>query len=595
MADPLLGMRVLVLDDEPLNVELLEAILCDAGFTNVETATDARLTLQSARRDPPDLVLLDLHMPAIDGFEVMARLGSEIRTGNGPPILVLTADGTPATKHRALGAGARDLVLKPFDQVEVLLRVRNLLTVRLFEKERAAANERLEHAVRLRTADLEASRLELLDRLALVAEFRDDDTNQHALRVGRCAQTIATALALPPEIVEMLDRAAALHDIGKIGIPDSILLKPGPLTDNEFAVMKKHTEIGAQMLAGSSFAVLQLARSIALTHHERFDGTGYPAGLAGEQIPIEGRITAVADVYDALTSERAYRPAFERNVALEMMLEQRGRQFDPCALDALLDHAADPPTSHTPRTSRAAQPRGGASLQPIIDLQTGAVVLQRVTVTGADGNRNPNPASFSDPDGELVQAALIAAGDGTGPGRTPLLIRADARALSNGSLHRVLVDRVPADTPTALSLCRVPSDGAAELGPRIRELRQLGYLIAIEDFAAHAGSLELAASCRVEYLIPSLNVWSRIQVSGPQQLLLWALADLADRLGARLLVGPVADPADLEALRTIGRSTAFGTIFQADALTPPSASLKPPVPIEAAHVSRQHHTAPRSR
>jgi putative two-component system response regulator len=182
-------------------------------------------------------------------------------------------------------------------------------------------------------------RLEVLDRLALVAEFRDDDTNQHAQRVGRSATAIAAALRLPSELQELLGPAVALHDIGKIAIPDSILRKPGSLTSDEFAVMQTHTTIGAQMLAGSEFPVLQTASTTALTHHERFDGAGYPRGLAGEEIPIEGRIAAVADVFDALTSDRVYRPAFAPEVALEMMREESGKQFDPVVLGVLLDSA----------------------------------------------------------------------------------------------------------------------------------------------------------------------------------------------------------------------------------------------------------------
>jgi putative two-component system response regulator len=337
LVDPVLGMRILVVDDEPLNVELLAAILGDAGFTKVETTTSSILALKSCALRTPDLLLLDLHMPGTDGFEVMDTLGPAIRTDAGPPVLVLTADVTQATRHRALSAGARDFISKPFDHEEVLLRVRNLLTVRSCERKLAEHNERLEDAVRERTRELEASRLEVLDRLALVAEFRDDDTNQHAQRVGRSAAAIAAALELPPELQELLGPAAALHDIGKIAIPDSILRKPGALTCDEFAEMQTHTTIGARMLAGSRFPVLQTAGTIALTHHERFDGAGYPAGLAGEAIPIEGRIAAVADVFDALTSDRVYRPAFGCAVALEMMREESGKHFDPVVLGALLE------------------------------------------------------------------------------------------------------------------------------------------------------------------------------------------------------------------------------------------------------------------
>lgn len=352
--DPILGMRILIIDDEPLNVALLDAVLRNAGFSNLEATTSPPQALESCAARTPDLMLLDLHMPGTDGFAVMRQLGPAIRTEAGPPVLVLTADVTQATRYRALSAGARDFLSKPFDLEEVLLRVRNLLTLRHSERKLAEHNERLEEAVRARTRELEVSRLEVLDRLALVGEFRDDDTNQHARRVGRCAVAIGTALDLPRELLEMLEPAAALHDLGKIGIPDSILRKPGPLTAQEFAEMQTHTTIGARMLAGSNFPVLQLASSIAHTHHERFDGTGYPGGLAGEAIPIEGRITAVADVLDALTNDRVYRPAFEPAVALEMMREQRGRQFDPLVLDALLDWVATP---QAPRRNGATDSR----------------------------------------------------------------------------------------------------------------------------------------------------------------------------------------------------------------------------------------------
>ena len=219
----------------------------------------------------------------------------------------------------------------------MLLRVRNQLTVRRCERQLVEHNERLELAVRDRTRELEASRLEVLDRLALVAEFRDDDTKQHAQRVGRSAAVIAAVLELASEVQELLGPATALHDIGKIAVPDSILHKPGRAHARRVhsdADAHHHRRADAR---GSGSPVLQNASRIALTHHERFDGTGYPAGLACEAIPIEGRVAAVADVFDALTSDRVYRPAFERDVALEMMREESGKQFDPVVLAVLLN------------------------------------------------------------------------------------------------------------------------------------------------------------------------------------------------------------------------------------------------------------------
>lgn len=195
--------------------------------------------------------------------------------------------------------------------------------------------EILEHRVKARTADLEEAQLEILERLALAAEFRDDETGQHTQRVGRTAAILARALDLPSEQVKLIQGGAPLHDMGKLGIPDEILRKPGKLTVEEFEVMKTHTTIGAQILSGSRFPILQKAEEIALTHHERWDGTGY-AGLAGERIPLSGRIVALADVFDALTNDRVYRKAMPLEEALAEIELQRGRHFDPEMVDAFL-------------------------------------------------------------------------------------------------------------------------------------------------------------------------------------------------------------------------------------------------------------------
>jgi putative two-component system response regulator len=347
VVDELRSMRILVVDDEPANVELLERILADAGFSAVETSTDPRHALARCATHAPDLLLLDLHMPGIDGYALMEALGPRIRTTDGPPVVVLTADITIAARRRALDAGARDFVSKPFDHDEVLLRVRNLLELRRYERQLAGHNERLEAAVRERTSELEASRLEILDRLALVAEFRDDDTNDHARRIGHSSVLLAAGLDLESGMLELFGRAAALHDIGKVAISDTILLKPERLTAEEFATMQSHTTAGAHMLAGSQSPVLQLAERIALSHHERWDGKGYPRGLAGAAIPIEGRIVAIADVFDALTHDRPYKSAWSVADAVAEVRDAASVHFDPAvvAVFETLDHAAlvDPP------------------------------------------------------------------------------------------------------------------------------------------------------------------------------------------------------------------------------------------------------------
>ena len=335
-------LRILAIDDEDVNLLLLRRTLEQAGYERVLTAKDPSRVPELFVETEPDLVVLDLHMPGMDGFELMDRLAPIAGGRTGVPFLVLTADVTEETKRRALEAGARDFVTKPFGPTELLLRVRNLLEVQQLHRRLREQNASLERQVAERTCELEQARLDVLGRLALAAEYRDDDTQEHAWRIGRTCGLLADAIGLEQRQAELLRRAAPLHDIGKIGIPDAILLKPGKLTEEEFAEMKTHTTIGAGILSGSQSALLVLAERIALSHHERWDGGGYPAGCRGEEISLAGRIVAIADVFDALTHERPYKRAWPVDEAVGEVLGQRGRQFDPDLLDvfATLDHAA---------------------------------------------------------------------------------------------------------------------------------------------------------------------------------------------------------------------------------------------------------------
>jgi response regulator RpfG family c-di-GMP phosphodiesterase len=332
----LTDLPILAVDDEAANLLLLQRMLERAGYTRVVTTkepTQVPLLFVELR---PALVLLDLHMPEMDGFELMERLGPV----DGVPFLVLTADATDETKRRALAMGARDFLTKPLDGIELLLRVRNLLQVQHLQQRLLEHNASLEDKVAARTHDLERARLEILDRLALAAEYRDDATQEHARRIGRYSALLAPLLGWPEHDVELIRRAAPLHDIGKIGIPDGILLKPAKLRPEEFERVKTHSTIGAEILSGSASAVLRLAEEIALSHHERWDGTGYPRGLAGADIPMSGRIVAVADVFDALTHARPYKEPWPLGRAVEEILSQSGRQFDPRVVEAFsrLDH-----------------------------------------------------------------------------------------------------------------------------------------------------------------------------------------------------------------------------------------------------------------
>jgi putative two-component system response regulator len=333
--EELRGLRILILDDEARNIDVLQRLLTRAGYVQLQCTTDAPQALEIIREGLPDLILLDLHMPLMDGFEVMARVRDVVPEGTYLPILVLTGDLEHDTRQRALSVGATDFVTKPFEATEVLLRIRNLLVTRYLHLRLQRHNEELEEKVRLRTTELEEAQVEILSRLALAAEYRDDVTGQHAKRVGALSGLLALELGLDRSYAELLERAAPLHDVGKIGIPDAILLKRGSLTPPEFELMRTHIDIGARILGGSRFDLLGLAREIALSHHEKWDGSGY-RGLAGDQIPVSGRIVAVADVFDCLSHERPYKSALPFSHVIDMIVIDRGLHFDPAVVDALL-------------------------------------------------------------------------------------------------------------------------------------------------------------------------------------------------------------------------------------------------------------------
>ena len=328
--------RFLVIDDELANLRLLERTLEKWGYINVWSTTDPTEAATLFSEHQPDLVMLDLNMSDLDGFQVIEQLKPLTPPGAYLPILILTSDTNLTTKRRALAAGAKDLLLKPFDQNELLLRIYNLLETRYLHLQLQDQNRLLEERVRERTYELEESQIEVLQRLARAAEFRDDDTGQHTQRIGAIAALIAEELGLARSQVEAMRRAAPLHDVGKIAISDAILLKPGKLSDEEFEIMKMHTITGAELLAGGRSELVTMAASIALSHHERWDGSGYPGALAGEAIPLPGRIVALVDVFDALTHDRPYKAAWPLDKTMAEIQKQSGQQFDPRVVDAFL-------------------------------------------------------------------------------------------------------------------------------------------------------------------------------------------------------------------------------------------------------------------
>ena len=328
--------RILIIDDQAQNVSLLRRILERAGYANIASTTNPAEALALKTEFKPDLVLLDLHFGADkDGFQVLEELVSNPRGADHLPVLMITADDSAEVKRRALALGAKDFVGKPFDSEEVLLRIRNLLETRFLYRTLRDQNSELEQKVAERTKELEESRLEVLERLAVAVEFRDDDTGNHTKRVAEVSAALAAAIGLPATTVDLIRRAAPLHDIGKVGIPDSILLKAGPLTGPEFAIMKTHTVLGAQMLSAGKSELVRVSQRIARSHHEWWDGSGYPDKTSREAIPLEARIVAVADFLDALTHDRPYRPAWSLEDTLSEIAARAGIHFDPQVATAL--------------------------------------------------------------------------------------------------------------------------------------------------------------------------------------------------------------------------------------------------------------------
>lgn len=328
-----LKAKILIIDDEQGNISLLEDVLENEGYSDFHSTQDSRKALDMYKEIRPDLVLLDLNMPYLDGFQVMEQL-KEIEKNSYAPVLVLTAQSDRNTRLRALAAGARDYIEKPFDITEVNQRISNMLEIRLLHNQVRDQNIILEEKVKIRTSELENTRQEAILRLGRAAEYRDNETGMHVIRMSRLSAKLAQEISLPPEECQLILQASPMHDVGKIGIPDEILLKPAKLNDEEWVIMKKHPEIGAEILSGSHSKVMQMAESIAMTHQERWDGSGYPRQLKGEEIPLAGRIVAICDVFDALTSKRYYKEAFSIEKSMEIIEEGSGKDFEPLLVSA---------------------------------------------------------------------------------------------------------------------------------------------------------------------------------------------------------------------------------------------------------------------
>jgi putative two-component system response regulator len=324
--------RILAIDDEPANLKLLQKLLASQGYENVVLVQDSRDALTVYQQARTDLILLDLNMPHIDGFGVLEQLKA-LSDPLLPPILVLTAQSGSEFVLKALSSGARDYVTKPFERMELLMRVRNLLDAHLAHRMVLDQKTLLEAMVESRTEELNRTRLQVVQRLGRAAEYRDNETGLHTIRMSKYSAHLARSMGWSDAQADLLLHASPLHDLGKIGIPDNILLKPGKLDAAEWEIMKTHVTIGARILGDADTELLQLAAEIALAHHEKWDGSGYPNGLAGNSIPISARIVALADVFDALTTERPYKKAWPVEQAVSFIQEQAGQHFDPVVVE----------------------------------------------------------------------------------------------------------------------------------------------------------------------------------------------------------------------------------------------------------------------
>lgn len=337
---------ILVVDDEDRNLRLMEAMLVPMGY-RILTARDGMQALETVGREPVTVILLDIMMPHMDGFEVAVRLKSDPDT-KVIPIVMVTALQAMEDRIKAIEAGADDFLTKPVDKTEMRARVASLVKVKAYHDHMRNHQKELEAQVAERTRDLEQAfariksvSLEAIYRLTRAAEYKDEDTGSHIQRMSNYAAVLARNMGLGERVSESILYATPMHDIGKIGIPDCILLKPGKLDPDEWAVMQQHTLIGARILEGSRTGIIRLGEIVAMTHHEKWDGSGYPRGLKGKQIPLVGRIVAIADVFDALTSKRPYKEAFSLEKSYDIIRHGRGTHFDPAVVDTFFASQAE--------------------------------------------------------------------------------------------------------------------------------------------------------------------------------------------------------------------------------------------------------------
>lgn len=324
----ILNAKILIVDDEILSIKLLQNILEKAGYKNIFSTTDPREVLGLYKDIDPDLVALDLNMPHLTGFEVMAQL-KQLENDSYLPILVISSAEALNDRFRALESGAKDFLNKPYDRREALLRIHNIIQVRLLHQESLSQRKTLDRKVKQRTQELYNTQLDVINRLSMAVDCKDSETGMHINRMSLYSACLAAKIGMSKEECQLILNASPLHDIGKIGIPDSILLKPGKLDKDKWITMQAHTTLGADLLSSGKSKLLKLAREIALYHHEKWDGNGYPARIKGNEIPLVARICGLCDVFDALTTRRPYKEPWSVEDAVKEIKKCSGTHFDP--------------------------------------------------------------------------------------------------------------------------------------------------------------------------------------------------------------------------------------------------------------------------
>lgn len=331
--------KILIIDDNLSNVLVLEKMLLIIGYNkkNIIKTIDSRNAVELFLEHQPNLVLLDLQMPFLDGFQVLKQLNS-LSKGKFLAVIIITAQSESENHVKALSLGARDFIEKPFDHAVVAMRIKNLLEMEKMHRQIKDYTLHLENKVLERTKEVEEIQFDFIKRLLRAAEFRDNDTGMHIQRIGLYSKLLAEKIGMSPLYCDLIEHASMMHDIGKIAIPDDIVLKPGKLNSTEWIKMREHAEKGASILNGSQYKLLQLAEEIALTHHEKWDGTGYPRGLKGKEIPLSGRITAICDVFDALISKRPYKEAWSLEEAINEIKRSSGSHFDTRLVEVFVEN-----------------------------------------------------------------------------------------------------------------------------------------------------------------------------------------------------------------------------------------------------------------